>query len=55
MVSIIVLLAVDAERDGSEILAAGVVLLYIAAGLTLWSMWVYLRAALRVMREEESA
>ncbi len=55
MVSIIVLLAVDAERDGSEFLAAGVVLLYIAAGLTLWSMWVYLRAALRVMREEESA
>ncbi len=55
MISIIVLLAVDAERDGSEILAAGVVLLYVAAGLTLWSMWVYLRAALAVMAEEGRA
>jgi CDP-diacylglycerol--glycerol-3-phosphate 3-phosphatidyltransferase len=54
MVSIIVLLAVDAERDGSEILALGLVLVYLAAGLTLWSMWVYLRAALRIMREEGS-
>ena len=52
MVSIIVLLAVDAERDGSEILAAGVVLLYVSAALTLWSMWIYLRAALRVLAEE---
>ena len=52
MVSIVVLLAVDAQRDGSEVLAAGVVLLYIAAGLTLWSMWVYLRAAMAVLREE---
>jgi len=52
MVSIVVLLAVDAERDGSEVLAAGVVLLYIAAGLTLWSMWVYLRAAMGVLRED---
>lgn len=49
MVSIIVLLAVDAQRDGSEVLALGVVLLYIAAGLTIWSMWVYLRAAQSVM------
>lgn len=49
MVSIIVLLAVDAERDGSEVLAMGVVLLYIAAGLTIWSMWIYLRAAKAVM------
>ena len=55
MVSIIVLLAVDAERDGSEVLALGIVLLYLAAGLTLWSMWVYLRAALKIMREEEGA
>jgi CDP-diacylglycerol--glycerol-3-phosphate 3-phosphatidyltransferase len=52
MVSIVVLLAVDAERDGSEVLAAGVVLLYVAAALTLWSMWVYLRAAMGVLREE---
>ncbi|MFT7289499.1 MAG: CDP-diacylglycerol--glycerol-3-phosphate 3-phosphatidyltransferase [Halieaceae bacterium] len=45
MVSIIVLLAVDAQRDGSEVLAFGVLLLYISAALTLWSMWQYLRAA----------
>ena len=51
MVSIIVLLAVDAQRDGSEILARGVVLLYVAAGLTLWSMWQYLRVARGVMSE----
>ncbi|GAB5414041.1 MAG: CDP-diacylglycerol--glycerol-3-phosphate 3-phosphatidyltransferase [Congregibacter sp.] len=53
MVSIIVLLAVDAQRDGSEILAMGVILLYIAAGLTLWSMWIYLRAARRALAERE--
>lgn len=53
MVSIVVLLAVDAERDGSEFLALGAILLYVAAGLTLWSMWVYLRAAVRVLDEGE--
>lgn len=51
MVSIIVLLAVDAQRDGSEVLALGVLLLYIAAALTLLSMVQYLRAARQVMRE----
>ncbi|MEE4278193.1 MAG: CDP-diacylglycerol--glycerol-3-phosphate 3-phosphatidyltransferase [Halieaceae bacterium] len=55
MVSIVVLLAVDAERDGSEVLAAGVILLYVAAGLTLWSMWQYLRAALQVIADEQQA
>ncbi len=54
MVSIIVLLAVDAERDGSEVLALGVVLLYVAAALTIWSMWVYLRAAGRAVAEIEA-
>lgn len=52
MVSIVVLLAVDAQRDGSEILALGVLLLYIAAALTIWSMWQYLRAAQQVLAEE---
>ena len=51
MVSIIVLLAVDAERDGSEVLALGVLLLYVAAVLTLWSMWRYLAAARSVVVE----
>jgi CDP-diacylglycerol--glycerol-3-phosphate 3-phosphatidyltransferase len=52
MVAIIVLLAVDAERDGSEILALGVVLLYVAAALTLWSMIQYLRVAGQYLGEE---
>lgn len=54
MVSIGVLLAVDAQRDGSEILALGVILLYVAAGLTLWSMWKYLRAAQLVLADTET-
>ena len=49
MVAIIVLLAVDAQRDGSLVLGLGLVLLYVAAALTLWSMWQYLRAALAVI------
>ena len=55
MVSIIVLLAVDAQRDGSEVLALGVLLLYVAAGLTIWSMWQYLRAARVVLAEEDTS
>lgn len=51
MVAIAVLLAVDAQRDGSGVLAAGVVLLYVAAALTIWSMLQYLRAAKSVMAE----
>ena len=55
MVSIAVLLAVDAQRDGSEVLALGVLLLYIAAALTLWSMWQYLRAAGQVLAEGDNS
>ena len=55
MIAIIVLLAVDAQRDGSEVLALGVLLLYIAAGLTLWSMWQYLRAAGAVLASMDEA
>ncbi|MEM6302971.1 MAG: CDP-diacylglycerol--glycerol-3-phosphate 3-phosphatidyltransferase [Pseudomonadota bacterium] len=55
MVSIVILLAVDAQRDGSEILALGVVMLYLAAALTLWSMWQYLRVARKVMNEIDNA
>jgi CDP-diacylglycerol--glycerol-3-phosphate 3-phosphatidyltransferase len=55
MVSIIVLLAVDPQRDGSEILAVGVILLYIAAALTLWSMVQYLRAARSALRDQDLA
>jgi CDP-diacylglycerol--glycerol-3-phosphate 3-phosphatidyltransferase len=53
MVAIIVLLAVDAERDGSWALAGGVLLLYVAAVLTLWSMWQYLSAARAVLADTE--
>ena len=52
MISIIVLLAVDPQRDGNIVLGLGVILLYVAAALTLWSMWQYLRAAMRVLRED---
>lgn len=52
MVAIIALLAVDPQRDGSEALAAGVLLLYVAATLTIWSMWQYLRAAKLVLADE---
>lgn len=53
MIAIIVLLAVDAQRDGSEVLLGGVLLLYIAAALTLWSMWLYLRTAWVVLSGEK--
>jgi len=53
MIAIVVLLAVDPQRDGSGVLVVGVLLLYVAAALTLWSMWQYLRAAMAVLRAEE--
>lgn len=43
MTAIIVLLALGPDR--SELVMAGYVMLYIAAGLTLWSMYLYLRLA----------
>lgn len=43
MTAIIVLLALGPER--TELVIAGYVMLYIAAGLTLWSMYLYLRLA----------
>lgn len=52
MIAIIVLLAVDPQRDGSWLLGLGVVLLYVAAALTLWSMWQYLRAARQEITSE---
>jgi CDP-diacylglycerol--glycerol-3-phosphate 3-phosphatidyltransferase len=55
MIAIIVLLAVDAQRDGSEVLAIGLLLLYVAAALTIWSMWHYLRAAKHVLAAEASS
>lgn len=44
MVAILVLLAAAPERSGI-LLNIGIVLLYLSAILTLWSMLVYIRAA----------
>ncbi len=47
------LLLFKADLFGLPILLIGELLLYLAAGLTLWSMWVYLQAAWPVMTQEE--
>ncbi|MGM0631789.1 MAG: CDP-diacylglycerol--glycerol-3-phosphate 3-phosphatidyltransferase [Pseudomonadota bacterium] len=52
MIAIIVLLA--ATPDWPQALRlAGTVLLYAAAALSVWSMWIYLRKALPVLRLEQ--
>ncbi|MFV8817357.1 CDP-diacylglycerol--glycerol-3-phosphate 3-phosphatidyltransferase [Haliea sp. E17] len=53
MVAITGLLAVDPSRDGNWLTALLFVVLYIAAALTLWSMFVYLKAAWIVIRERD--
>ncbi len=52
MLAIIGLLAIDPVRDESWLLVLSYFLLYTAAVLTLWSMFIYLRAAWVVIREE---
>ncbi len=55
MVAIVGLLAVDpAASDESWLLALSYIMLYTAAVLTLWSMFIYLRAAWDVMKEDKS-
>ena len=44
MLSIMILLLAAPERSGTWVMS-GVVIMYIAAALTLWSMFVYLKAA----------
>jgi CDP-diacylglycerol--glycerol-3-phosphate 3-phosphatidyltransferase len=51
MVSIVGLLAVDPANDEGWMLALCYLLLYSAAVLTLWSMFIYLRAAWDVIKE----
>ena len=46
MVAIIVLLAVE-RRPVGPLLTAGYAMFYVAAALTMWSAWLYLRAAWR--------
>lgn len=45
----------QANLFGLPVLLVGEMLLYLAAGLTLWSMWVYLHAAWPIMTQEEDA
>ena len=54
MVAIIGLLAIDPARDESWMLALSFVLLYTAAVLTLWSMFIYLRAAWDVVKDRDN-
>lgn len=51
MVAIVGLLAVDPARDESWMLALSYLMLYTAAVLTLWSMFIYLKAAWEVIKE----
>lgn len=52
MMAIVGLLAIDPGTEHSWLLALSYALLYIAAILTLWSMIIYLRAALDVLKEQ---
>jgi len=51
MLAIVGLLAVDPATDESWMLALSYILLYTAAVLTLWSMFIYLKAAWSVIKE----
>ncbi len=51
MVAIVGLLAVDPATDEGWMLALSYLMLYTAAVLTLWSMFIYLRAAWEVLKE----
>lgn len=52
MVAIVGLLAVDPARDESWLLLASYAMLYTAAVLTLWSMFIYLKAAWEVIKDQ---
>ena len=55
MVAITALLAIDPNTNESWLLALSYVILYIAAVLTLWSMFIYLRAAWFVIKERDNS
>ncbi|QFU76122.1 CDP-diacylglycerol--glycerol-3-phosphate 3-phosphatidyltransferase [Halioglobus maricola] len=55
MVAIAALLAIDPDTNESWLLALSYVVLYIAAILTLWSMFIYLKAAWVVMKERDNS
>lgn len=55
MVAITALLAIDPNTNESWLLALSYVILYIAAVLTLWSMFIYLKAAWIVIKERDNS
>ena len=55
MIAITALLAIDPVYDSTWLLGAAYIVLYAAAVLTLWSMFVYLKAAWAVMKERENS
>ena len=55
MIAITGLLAIDPARDESWLLALCYLVLYTAAVLTIWSMFVYLKAAWVVIKDENKS
>ncbi|NND68303.1 MAG: CDP-diacylglycerol--glycerol-3-phosphate 3-phosphatidyltransferase [Halioglobus sp.] len=55
MIAITALLAIDPVRDESWLLAMAYLVLYTAAVLTIWSMFVYLKAAWAVIKERDNS
>jgi CDP-diacylglycerol--glycerol-3-phosphate 3-phosphatidyltransferase len=55
MVAITGLLAIDPATNEGWLLALCYVVLYVAAVLTLWSMFIYLKAAWLVMKERDNS
>jgi CDP-diacylglycerol--glycerol-3-phosphate 3-phosphatidyltransferase len=54
MVAITALLAIDPARDENWMLALCYVVLYTAAVLTLWSMFIYLKAAWVIIKDRDN-
>ena len=54
MLAIIGLLAIDPATDENWLLALSYLMLYAAAVLTLWSMFIYLRAAWDVIKDRDN-
>ncbi len=54
MIAIVGLLAIDPNTDENWLLALCYLMLYAAAVLTLWSMFIYLRAAWQVIKVDKS-
>ncbi len=55
MIAIFCLLAIDPARDETWLLALSYLMLYTAAVLTLWSMFIYLKAAWVVIKERDNS